>query len=116
MPRSRSIRVICSVRCSRIRPRAVRSKHVSKGLADIVLAEGKMAGCSYTDVRFTMTSTLPGATVNIRPGGAPAGPGAGGFGVAVAAAVAPVVGVVVAVAYRESRRTPSVSPVVLVCA
>jgi len=40
-----------------------------KGLADIVLAEGKMAGCSYTDVRFTMTSTLPGATVNIRPGG-----------------------------------------------
>ena len=30
-----------------------------KGFADIVLAEGKLAGCSYTDVRFTMNSTLP---------------------------------------------------------
>ncbi len=51
-----------------------------KGLADIVLAEGKMAGCSYVDVRFTMTSTLPGATVNLRPGGAPGGPGGGAGG------------------------------------
>lgn len=52
-----------------------------KGLADIVLAEGKRAGASYTDVRFTLTSTLPGATVNLRPGGGPGGPGGpGGFG------------------------------------
>lgn len=56
-----------------------------KGLADIVLAEGKLAGCSYTDVRFTMNSTLPGASVNLRPGAAPGGAGGrggagGGFG------------------------------------
>jgi TldD protein len=51
-----------------------------KGLADIVLAEGKMAGCSYTDVRFTMTSSLPGVTVNLRPGAAPGTPGGGGAG------------------------------------
>lgn len=51
-----------------------------KGLADIVLAEGKMAGCSYTDVRFTMTSSLPGATVNLRPGAAPGGAGGAGGG------------------------------------
>lgn len=52
-----------------------------KGLADIVLAEAKLAGCSYADVRFTMNSSLPGATVIVRPGG-PSGPagGAGGFG------------------------------------
>jgi TldD protein len=51
-----------------------------KGLADIVLAEGKRAGCSYVDVRFTYTSSLPGASVIVRPGG-PSGPaGAGGAG------------------------------------
>ncbi len=49
-----------------------------KGLADIVLAEGKAAGCAYTDVRFTMNSTLKGASVVVRPGG-PTGTG-GGFG------------------------------------
>ncbi|HEY6220341.1 MAG TPA: TldD/PmbA family protein [Gemmatimonadaceae bacterium] len=47
-----------------------------KALADIVLAEARMAGCSYADVRFTMTSSIPGATANF---GAGAG-GGGGFG------------------------------------
>nr|MCU0616901.1 twin-arginine translocation signal domain-containing protein [Gemmatimonadaceae bacterium] len=28
-----------------------------KGFADIVLGEAKMAGCSYADVRFTLTSS-----------------------------------------------------------
>ena len=32
------------------------SKSKFKGLADIVLAEAKSAGCSYADVRFTMVS------------------------------------------------------------
>ena len=50
-----------------------------KGLADIVLAEAKLAGCSYADVRFTMNSSLPGATANFRAGGAAPG-GFGGFG------------------------------------
>ena len=31
-----------------------------KGLADIALAECKTAGCSYYDIRFTRTMTLPG--------------------------------------------------------
>ena len=50
-----------------------------KGLADIILAEAKLAGCSYADVRFTMNSTLPGGTANFRTAGSAAGPG-GGFG------------------------------------
>ena len=49
-----------------------------KGLADIVLGEAKLAGCSYADVRFTMNSSLPGGTANFRTAGA-GGPG-GGFG------------------------------------
>lgn len=53
-----------------------------KGLADIVLAEAKLAGATYADVRFTLTSSLPGASVNVRPGGGAAGGGGGpgGFG------------------------------------
>ncbi len=67
-----------------------------KGLADIALAEGKMAGCSYTDIRFTLTASPPGATVNFREageageaggrggrggrGGGGGGGGGGGFG------------------------------------
>jgi TldD protein len=52
-----------------------------KGLADIVLQEAKRNGCSYADVRFTMTSSLPGATANFRAQGAgPGGGGGGGFG------------------------------------
>jgi TldD protein len=33
-----------------------------KGLADIVLGEAKLGGCSYADVRFTRTLSLPGAS------------------------------------------------------
>ncbi len=46
-----------------------------KGLADIALAETKRAGCSYADIRFTRTMTLPSVAVT---GGA--GEGGGGFG------------------------------------
>jgi TldD protein len=47
-----------------------------KGLADIVLGEAKLAGCSYADVRFTMTSSLPGANASFNAGRAGgAGPG-----------------------------------------
>ena len=64
-----------------------------KGLADIALAEGKLAGCSYTDIRFTLTASPPGATANFRAegggeggrggrggGGRGGGGGGGGFG------------------------------------
>ena len=61
-----------------------------KGLADIVLGEAKLGGCSYADVRFTMTSTIPGASANFttqaeggrggRGGGRGGGGGGGGFG------------------------------------
>ena len=50
-----------------------------KGMADIVLAEAKTAGASYADVRFTLTSTLPGATANFNSGGR-GGCGGGGRG------------------------------------
>ena len=50
-----------------------------KGLADIVLAEAKLAGCTYADVRFTMNSTLPGGAANFRAGGPAGGGGGGGF-------------------------------------
>src|SRR5687768_12045637 len=36
------------------------TKSKFKGLADIVLGEAKRQGCSYADVRFTMTSGLGG--------------------------------------------------------
>ena len=32
-----------------------------KGMADIALKEAKTAGCSYADVRFTLTASPPGA-------------------------------------------------------
>ena len=48
-----------------------------KGMADIVLAEAKTAGASYADVRFTLTSTLPGATANFNSGGRGGGGGGG---------------------------------------
>ena len=38
-----------------------------KAISDIALAEAKLAGCTYADVRFTMTTNPPGAT----PSGAP---------------------------------------------
>ena len=50
-----------------------------KGLADIALAEGKLAGSSYTDIRFTLTASPPGATVNFRADGE-GGAGRGGRG------------------------------------
>lgn len=51
-----------------------------KGLADIVLAEARLAGATYADVRFTLTSTLPGATANFNAAGAGRGGGGGGRG------------------------------------
>ena len=51
-----------------------------KGLADIVLAEAKMAGCSYADVRFTMTMNLPGANVSLGSAGRGGDEGGGGRG------------------------------------
>ena len=50
-----------------------------KGLADIVLGEAKRAGCTYADVRFTMTANLPGGTAQFRTAGT-GGPGGGGGG------------------------------------
>ena len=37
-----------------------------KGLADIALGEAKLEGCSYADVRFTMTAGIPGATASFK--------------------------------------------------
>jgi TldD protein len=53
-----------------------------KGLADIALAQGKLAGCSYTDIRFTMTASPPGgtATFNAEGGGRGGRGGRGGGG------------------------------------
>src|SRR6185503_3675775 len=52
-----------------------------KGLADIALAEAKLAGATYSDIRFTMTATPYGgsATFNAEGGGR-GGRGAGGGG------------------------------------
>ena len=49
-----------------------------KGLSDIALLEGKLAGCSYADIRFQRNLGLPG--VNASASNAPAGAGGGGFG------------------------------------
>jgi TldD protein len=53
-----------------------------KGMADIVLAEAKMGGCSYADVRFTMSVGMPGASANFNSGrgGGRGGGGRGGGG------------------------------------
>lgn len=58
-----------------------------KGLSDIALGEAKLAGCTYCDIRFTMTLNPPGATMNYRAdggesvgGGGRGGRGAGGGG------------------------------------
>ncbi len=67
-------------------PRGLPLETKFRGMADIILAEAKLAGCSYADVRFTMTSSLPGATANFRtegtggPGGGRGGFGGGGGG------------------------------------
>src|SRR3954469_11571528 len=46
-----------------------------KGLADIVLNEAKRAGCSYADVRFTLTSNIPGGSASFNAAGGGAGRG-----------------------------------------
>ena len=52
-----------------------------KGMADIVLGEAKLLGCSYADVRFTLTAAPPGAMINYRADAPAGGPGgAGGRG------------------------------------
>jgi TldD protein len=57
-----------------------------KGLADIVLAEARMAGASYADVRFTLNANIPGATASFNAegeggrGGRGGGRGGGGGG------------------------------------
>ena len=51
-----------------------------KGISDIALAEAKLAGCTYADVRFTMTANPPGATVNFRAEGEANTGGRGGRG------------------------------------
>src|SRR6476646_7556501 len=52
-----------------------------KGLADIALTEAKTAGCSYADIRFTRTMTLPGVNVTASTtGDAAAQPDAGAVG------------------------------------
>src|SRR5215204_647837 len=57
------------------------SKSKFKGLADIVLSEAKLGGCSYADVRFTMTAGIPGGSANFNSnananaGGGAAAPG-----------------------------------------
>src|SRR4051812_41276784 len=48
-----------------------------KGMADITLKEAKTAGCTYADIRFTLTASPPGAMMNYR---ADAAAGAGGRG------------------------------------
>ncbi|MGH7467852.1 MAG: TldD/PmbA family protein [Longimicrobiales bacterium] len=49
-----------------------------KGLADIVLGEAKLAGCSYADVRFTLTANIPGASANFSASGETGGGGGRG--------------------------------------
>src|SRR5262249_52678621 len=51
-----------------------------KGLADIALGEAKLGGCSYADIRFTRTMTLPGVNVTASNGGETPEADAGGFG------------------------------------
>jgi TldD protein len=46
-----------------------------KGLADIILDEARRLGCSYADVRFTLTASIPGGNANYNAAGA-----GGGFG------------------------------------
>ena len=51
-----------------------------KGLSDIVLSEAKNAGCTYADVRFTMTLNPPGGTATFNVAGTGRGGGGGGRG------------------------------------
>ena len=56
------------------------SKSKFKGLSDIVLAEAKRGGCSYADVRFTMSMGLGGGSANFSTAGARGGGDAAGGG------------------------------------
>jgi TldD protein len=51
-----------------------------RGLADLALDTAKQAGCSYADVRFTMTRNLPGASATFGQAGEGRGGGGGGGG------------------------------------
>src|SRR4051812_41133839 len=51
-----------------------------KGLSDIVLTEAKNGGCTYADVRFTMTLNPPGGMANYNAAGGAGGGGRGGRG------------------------------------
>jgi TldD protein len=51
-----------------------------KGLANVALGEAKLGGCSYADIRFTMTSSLPGGSANFTTAATGRGGGAGGGG------------------------------------
>jgi TldD protein len=51
-----------------------------KALADVVLGEARLAGCRYADVRFTMTSSLPGGSANFRVAATGAGADSTGAG------------------------------------
>ena len=55
-----------------------------KGLADIALAQAKMGGCSYADIRFTMTASPYGGTASFNVNGGGRG-GRGGAATARAA-------------------------------
>jgi TldD protein len=48
-----------------------------KGLSDLALGEAKRGGCSYADIRFTRTMTLPGVSITA---GTPDAGGGGGRG------------------------------------
>ena len=49
-----------------------------KALADVVLGEARLGGCSYADVRFTMTSALQGGSASYSAAAAGRGGGGGG--------------------------------------
>src|SRR4051812_15135216 len=53
-----------------------------KGLADIALGEAKLAGATYSDIRFTMTATPYGGTATFNADGGGRGRGAGAAGAA----------------------------------
>jgi TldD protein len=68
-----------------ISPKGDASQSMFKGLADISLGEARMAGCTYSDVRFTMNANIPGASANFQAegegrGGRGGGRGGGGGG------------------------------------
>ena len=57
-----------------------------RGMSEVALAQSRLLGCSYCDIRFTMRASVPGASANFRAedagggGGGGGGRGGGGFG------------------------------------